>query len=95
MRRRYRFIDGQCVEVSDEGIDARMQILNDEMPATQHPLTGEVFTSKTKFRAVTKAHGYEEVGTAYENGWRPRDQYSEDLKRLKTKRIEMLRGLLG
>lgn len=43
----------------------------DEMEPTKHPITGEYFTSKAKFRAVTRAHGCEEVGTAYENGYAP------------------------
>lgn len=45
---------------------------SDEMPPTKHPITGEYFTSRQRFRAVTKAHGYEEVGTEYESGRAPR-----------------------
>jgi hypothetical protein len=45
--------------------------INDEMAAVKHPIDGKYYTSKAKFRYVTKAHGYEEVGTAYENGYEP------------------------
>jgi hypothetical protein len=43
----------------------------DEMAAVKHPIDGKYYTSKAKFRAVTRSHGYEEVGTAYENGYDP------------------------
>lgn len=36
--------------------------IRDEMPETEHPCTGQVLTSKSSFRAVTKAHGCIEVG---------------------------------
>lgn len=60
--------------------------IQDEMAPTRHPVTGEIFTSKSKFRATTKAHGYEEVGTAYENGHDPskklQDRWNQTEKRL-------------
>jgi hypothetical protein len=34
----------------------------DTMPETQHPCTGEFFTSKSEFRKVTLAHGMVELG---------------------------------
>lgn len=37
-------------------------IIGDEMPVTQHMADGKLYTSKRKFRAVTKAHGCIEVG---------------------------------
>lgn len=37
-------------------------INDDSMPACEHPITGEVFESKSAFRRVTKAHGCVEVG---------------------------------
>lgn len=37
-------------------------LIRDEMPETEHPCTGRLFTSKSAFRAVTKAHGCIEVG---------------------------------
>jgi hypothetical protein len=37
-------------------------VIADEMPATQHMADGAYYTSKRKFRAVTRAHGCVEVG---------------------------------
>ncbi|MGE3875491.1 MAG: hypothetical protein AB7F74_21265 [Parvibaculaceae bacterium] len=37
-------------------------VITDEMPATQNMADGNFYTSKRKFRAVTKAHGCVEVG---------------------------------
>jgi hypothetical protein len=37
-------------------------VITDEMPATQHMADGNFYTSKRKFRAVTRAHGCVEVG---------------------------------
>ena len=55
----------------DQGGKAIHVFTSDEMAPTRHPVTGEYFTSKQRFREVTKAHGFEEVGTAYENGYDP------------------------
>ncbi len=46
-------------------------ISNDIIEPTKHPIDGKYYTSQSKFREVTKAHGYDEVGTAYENGYDP------------------------
>lgn len=43
----------------------------DEMEATRHPVDGHYYTSKAKFREVTRANGFEEVGNAYEKGFDP------------------------
>lgn len=37
-------------------------VITDTMDALQHPCTGEMVTSKSAFRALTKAHGCIEVG---------------------------------
>ena len=37
-------------------------VIADEMPATQHMADGNFYTSKRKFRTVTRAHGCVEVG---------------------------------
>lgn len=50
---------------------AKNTFTSDEMPPTKHPLTGEYYTSQAKFREVTRAHGYEEVGDSYERGYDP------------------------
>lgn len=66
----------------------------DEMPPTKHPIDGRYYTSKAKFRAVTKAHGREEVGTAYENGYDPsvhlRDRDRESKELFKRELIERM-----
>ncbi len=36
--------------------------ISDTMEPTEHPCTGKLMTSKTEFRAVTKAHDCTEVG---------------------------------
>lgn len=43
------------------------------MPPTLHPATMQYMTSKSKFRETTRALGFEEVGTAYDNGWSPKE----------------------
>ena len=37
-------------------------VISDTMTGTWHPCTGQYMDSKSKFRAVTKAHGAVEVG---------------------------------
>lgn len=54
---------------------------SDEMPPTKHPLNKQYYTSKKRFREVTKAFGAEEVGTAYENGYNPEKDQEKALKR--------------
>lgn len=61
----------------DEADDHRLAVvahgyISDEMPPTKNPLNPrEIYTSKSKLRAVYKAAGAEEIGTAYDNGYRP------------------------
>jgi hypothetical protein len=43
------------------GLPAPM-LISDTMEPTQHPCTGEYFSSKAKFRSVTRANGCVEVG---------------------------------
>lgn len=43
------------------GLSAPM-VISDGMPETQHPCTGQYMSSKSAFRAVTKAHGCIEIG---------------------------------
>lgn len=54
--------------------------IQDEMPPTKHPIDGKYYTSQAKFREVTKAHGFEEVGTAYENGYSPEARAEREFK---------------
>lgn len=52
----------------------------DEMPATKHPIDRKYYTSKSKFREVTRSHGYDEVGTAYDNGYEPSKRLESEWK---------------
>lgn len=44
---------------------AAPQFISDEMEPTLHPCDGQYYTSKAKFREVTRAHGKVEVGNEY------------------------------
>lgn len=72
------------VEVKDSELH---HFILDDMPPTKHPVDGKFYTSKAKFRAVTRAHGYVEVGDAYERGYSPEREserdFKESMKRLK------------
>ena len=62
-------------------------IINDIIDETWHPKDGRYYTSKSEFRKATKRYGCEEVGTAYENGWRPsadrpRDTVRDDIAKV-------------
>ena len=61
---------------------ARDLFIQDEMPPTRNPLNPkEVYTSKSKLRAVYKAAGAVEVGTEFERGYNPdRDVESRERK---------------
>ena len=50
----------------------------DEMPETKHPTNSKYYTSKSKFREVTKAAGLIEIGTAYDNGYDPETDRGSD-----------------
>lgn len=61
--------DGRSVyrKVSERTDNARSSLpvpmlIRDEMSETEHPCDGRSYTSKSAFRAVTKAHGCVEVG---------------------------------
>lgn len=65
----------QCVEESKsqpgqlaqepQGPEAP-HVIPDDMPPTQHPCDQQFYTSKAKFRDVTRAHGKVEVGNEYD-----------------------------
>lgn len=64
----------------------------DEMPPTRNPLNPkEIFTSKSKLREVYKAAGVVEVGTAYENGYKPERETSAGTDRLVKSFIQQVR----
>jgi len=67
MRKRYVFREGRFIPW-DEAPPLHPKfgqapgLICDSMEPTEHPITGEVFESKSAFREVTKAHGCREVG---------------------------------
>lgn len=65
-----RRLDGEA-EYRTKANAAHGVISNDIMEPTQHPIDGKYYTSQSKFREVTKAHGFDEVGNDYDNGYRP------------------------
>lgn len=69
--------------------------IQDEMEATKHPCDKKYYTSKSKFRAVTKAHGREEIGTAYSNGYEPEREQIADQKRYEQRLHEVFRERLN
>lgn len=77
-RKTYAYRNGELVEVQRARPKPRaFYILSDEMPETWHPVTGQVMTSKSEFRKVTKAAGCEEVGDQALTTSAPRDNLQE------------------
>ncbi len=64
MKRKYVWHNGTFVDVTDWRPAPRKTpyIIRDAMDAVQHPATGQMFDSKSRFREVTKAHGLVEIG---------------------------------
>lgn len=57
------FRNGKVVPKDEaEEVQVRTTIITDDMPATAHPASGQYFTSKKKFREMTRAAGCVEVG---------------------------------
>lgn len=60
--------------------------IQDEMGPVRNPLNpNEIFTSKSKLRAVYRAAGAIEVGDAYERGYTPERESGASLDRLTSK----------
>lgn len=60
---------------------SKVTIMTDEMPETLHPCDGRHYTSKTRFREVTKANGCVEVGgdpSIYRSLSKPKENYTDD-----------------
>lgn len=84
-RQVYVMREGKLVPIEEAGPrygqpNKAHYVSQDTMPPTEHPLTGEVFESKSAFRAVTKAHGYEEVAGAWSTQ-EQRDKWRAENKR--------------
>lgn len=62
--------------------------ITDEMEPTKSPINSKLyFTSKSKLRQHYRERGFEEVGTAYENGHNP-EKYHQDKSQEVTKKIK-------
>ena len=70
---------------------ARDLFIQDEMPPTRNPLNPkEIYTSKSKLRAVYKAAGAVEVGDAYDRGYIPERESGASSDRLVSKLKEQM-----
>lgn len=84
-RQIYVMREGKLVPIEEAGpryetkTDAHC-VIQDSMPPTEHPITGEIYESKSAFRAVTKAHGYEEVGGTW-SSQEKRDKWQTENRR--------------
>lgn len=80
-RQVYVFRDGKMVPIEQAGeVKSRPEIITDEMPPTQHMCDGQMYTSKKKFRNVTKMFGCVEVGDSEQ---KPKEYTpSKDIKRM-------------
>ncbi len=74
--------------VCDEEPESAFYVISDEMPSTKHMADGTYFTSKSKFRAHTKATGHYEIGNELPTMLKPRQpermdrgQRREDIRR--------------
>jgi hypothetical protein len=69
---------GKVVERSERWIPVSEApfVIEDTMPLTKSPLNGKLyFQSKSALRKHYKQHGYEEIGTSYENEeWLEREE---------------------
>lgn len=70
--------------------DPHFYVISDEMEPTRHMATGEMMTSKAKFRQRTKAAGCVEVGSETATLLKPRKQILLD----RAKRREDIRRAL-
>lgn len=58
--------------------EAAHGFIQDEMPATKHPIDGKYYTSKSKFRTVTREAGAVEIGDSYEKSVEDPNFYERD-----------------
>lgn len=92
---RYCQIQKKVVPVEEVMVEVPANVAHgyipDEMEAAKHPVDGKYYTSKAKFRAVTRSAGYEEVGTAYENGYEPEKELKTRESALQRQVVEQFR----
>lgn len=68
---RYCKVQKKVVPIDEVMVEIPAKIshsfIPDEIAPTRHPIDGKYYTSKAKFRAVTRAHNCEEVGDSWDN----------------------------
>lgn len=70
--------------------------ISDDMPPTRNPLNPrEIYTSKSKLRQKYKEAGAEEIGTAYENGYRPEKALEERTRQFERNLHEVFKEKLN
>jgi hypothetical protein len=76
--------------------NARDLFIQDEMPPTRNPLNPkEIYTSKSKLRAVYRAAGAVEVGDAYDKGYVPEKETRRSETQVINKLMSNLRDRLN
>lgn len=56
-------------------------VITDDMNPLHHPINNKVYTSKKRFREVTKMFGYEEVDKGYRAKKEPDPNYEKNLEK--------------
>ena len=88
----YVYRNGELVEkhlASPRGKQYVSGVISDNIPDLVHPANGKRYDSKSAFRKVTKAHGYQEVGTEKQKDTRKLGH--QDFKRDVGEAIQKLR----
>lgn len=93
-------IAGKVVPVEEVAVlvpaNVAHNYISDDMPPTRNPLNpSEIYTSKSKLRAVYKAAGAVEIGTAFDNGYVPENETSRPTDRLVAKLMGNVRERLN
>jgi len=84
---------GKVVERKDRWVEAPKSayVIGDDMPMTKSPIDGKTYyTSKRAIRAHYRQHGFEEIGTSYENEEyieREEEKYAKEQERNTDQRI--------
>jgi len=72
-------------EDNELALNEAPSVLQDSMDPLEHPCDGKLYTSKSEFRRVTKAHGCEELGTERRKrsiSWEPRTVLREKVEKI-------------
>ena len=105
----YRFEPGKgLVQIAGIPVIPPLAHISDEQPPTLHPCDGHYYTSKARFRAVTRAHGKIEAGNEFINGgFKPRKDEDipgfrddfvdalEECRKMKPQQLQDLRNSTG